>query len=79
MSRKPNLTFNGASSLLAEMYTFKEVKNFKEFVSYDDQNLYFEASQGEFVLKITNGEDSKDARPIEVYFLLIVRSHAKSI
>jgi len=68
MTRKPSVSFEEASKLLKDIYGIADAQSFKEFVSYDDQNIYFcDKSGKEFILKITNSEDSKES---EIYLVM---------
>ncbi|XP_034535281.1 hydroxylysine kinase-like, partial [Notolabrus celidotus] len=63
---KPNFSQSQASELVKRLFrlTPSEVRSLP---SYDDQNFYVAAEEGgEYVLKITNSEDSKNSVMIQV-------------
>ncbi|KAM4036157.1 hydroxylysine kinase isoform 1-T5 [Anomaloglossus baeobatrachus] len=71
ISSKPAVNEEQAISLAQTLFGL-QVSKVKPLPSYDDQNFYIQTwddgrtTQREYVLKITNGEDSKNTKLIEV-------------
>ncbi len=74
MPVKPNLSLQEAADLVRELYGLEtEGDSQRQFVSYDDLNVFFKASKSStksisedgYVLKITNSEDSQQPGVLE--------------
>ncbi|CAH2273491.1 hydroxylysine kinase [Pelobates cultripes] len=84
VASKPNLNEEQAIKLAKTLFDL-EVTRVKSLPSYDDQNFYIQvccdgsAEFAEFVMKITNGEDSKNEELIKAQTYVMMLLHKEGL
>lgn len=74
--KRPEVPTQFAISLARKHYGL-EVFKVKELVGYDDKNFYLNTSDGEFVLKVTNSDESSNVSVLEAQneIMLLLKRH----